>query len=111
MGATIINKMLVRAVYENDISRVNELLLMGADPNYTFKRKGKSCNLLKVCMQQRYVEVLKSLIQYGAGVTASLKNDLLCELHHKEKELISLVERMEPLRNALNDKVKQTEFV
>ena len=102
MSATIINKMLVRAVYENDICRVNELLMMGADPNYTYKRKGLPCNLLKVCLQYKFVEILKSLLKNGASINLAMKNDLLSEVNYEDRELIELLESIVPVKSKSN---------
>ena len=99
MSATIINKMLVRAVYDNDICRVNELLVMGADPNYTYKRKGMSCNLPKVCLQYKFTEILKSLLRNGASINLAMKNDLLSEINYEDRELIDLLESIVPAKS------------
>jgi hypothetical protein len=112
MSATIINKMLVKAVYENDLCRVNDLLLLGANPNYTYKRNGVSGNLIRVCLQYKFIEILRALLNYGATTSTTMKRDLLSEVSHKEKELIALIESIKPIKSQLaNSKFKLSEYV
>ena len=90
--------MLVRAVNENDKCRVIELLIMGADPNYSYRHKGLSCNLFKVCIQLKLIDIFKTLLCHGAIINATMKNELLDELDSQDEEFLAVVKSIEPVK-------------
>lgn len=84
------NEALKKAVEEGNVEKVHELLDKGAEPNYLSNEKK---TLIKLAMEQNYIDTIKLLIQYGAEIKPEDYLDEYifdsADCSHRTKELVA----------------------